>query len=113
MLDAEKQNAQILTLPFKDNDRAQANLSTNGLVKIAINKKGYIIGAAIVGEQAGELITQWTIAIKNKLKVKHMASHIVPYPTLSELNKRISGSYFTPKLYSLKVKKLVRFLLKF
>lgn len=41
-----------------------------------------------------------------------MASHIVAYPTLSELNKRIAGSYFTPKLYSNKVRRLVRLLMK-
>ncbi|BCD90312.1 hypothetical protein fh0823_04510 [Francisella halioticida] len=110
---AEQEGATILTLPYDSNDRAQANLSTNGVVKIAVNKKGYILGASIVGEQAGELITQWTLAIKNKLKIKQMASHIVPYPTLSELNKRVAGSYFTPSLYSEKVKRIVSFLLKF
>jgi pyruvate/2-oxoglutarate dehydrogenase complex dihydrolipoamide dehydrogenase (E3) component len=110
---AEEVGATILSLPYESNDRAQANLSTNGLLKIAVNKRGYILGASIVGEQAGELITQWTLAIRNKLKIKQMASHIVPYPTLSELNKRIAGSYFTPSLYSEKVKKIVRFLLKF
>jgi len=110
---AAKKGATILSLTYKNNDRAHANLLTNGLIKVAVSKKGYILGASIAGEQAGELITQWTIAIKNKLKIKQMASHIVPYPTISELNKRISGSYFTTTLYSKKIKKLVSFLLKF
>jgi len=58
------------------------------------------------------LITQWTIAINNKLKIKAMASHIVAYPSLNELNKRVAGSYFTPTLYSKKVKKVVSVLMK-
>jgi len=110
--DAEKIGAKVLEITYNDNDRAQAGLATNGLVKVAVDKKGYILGATIVGENAGDLITQWTIAINNKLKIKAMASHIVAYPSLSELNKRVAGSYFTPTLYSKKVKKVVRLLMK-
>jgi pyruvate/2-oxoglutarate dehydrogenase complex dihydrolipoamide dehydrogenase (E3) component len=112
MSDAEKQGAKILEITYNDNDRAQAGLATNGLVKVAVDKKGYILGATIIGENAGDLITQWTIAINNKLKIKAMASHIVAYPSLSELNKRVAGSYFTPTLYSEKVRKVVMLLMK-
>ena len=108
--DAKNQGAKILEITYNDNDRAQAGLATNGLVKVAADKKGYILGATIVGENAGDLITQWTIAINNKIKA--MASHIVAYPSLSELNKRVAGSYFTPTLYSEKVRKTVRILMK-
>ncbi|MDE5012593.1 dihydrolipoamide dehydrogenase, partial [Francisella tularensis subsp. holarctica] len=94
------------------NDRAVASLATNGLIKVEINKKGYILGATIVGENASELIVQGTIAIKNKLKIKNMASHIVSYPTLSELNKRLAGNYFIPVLYSNKGRSLGRCLIK-
>ncbi|RUS69211.1 hypothetical protein EGW08_023025, partial [Elysia chlorotica] len=82
--EAKNNSATILSLPYKDNDRAQAALATNGLIKVVVDKKGYILGASIVGEQAGELITQWTMAIKHKLKIKQMTSHIILYPTLSE-----------------------------
>ena len=112
IINAEKIGAKVLEITYNDNDRAQAGLATNGLVKVAVDKKGYILGATIVGENAGDLITQWTIAINNKLKIKAMASHIVAYPSLSELNKRVAGSYFTPTLYSEKVKKIVRLLMK-
>jgi pyruvate/2-oxoglutarate dehydrogenase complex dihydrolipoamide dehydrogenase (E3) component len=109
---AKEQGAKILEISYNDNDRAQAGLTANGLVKVAVDKKGYILGATIVGENAGDLITQWTIAINNKLKIKAMASHIVAYPSLNELNKRVAGSYFTPTLYSKKVKKVVSVLMK-
>ncbi|MFT6834840.1 MAG: pyruvate/2-oxoglutarate dehydrogenase complex dihydrolipoamide dehydrogenase (E3) component [Francisellaceae bacterium] len=112
MQEAKSQGAQILQLSYKDNDRAQAGLHTNGLIKVAVSKKGYIMGATIVGESAGELISQWTLAITNKLKIKHMAGYIIPYPTLSELNKRTAGSYYTEALFSNKTKKIVRFLMK-
>ncbi len=109
---ASEQNAQILTLNFKDNDRAQAALATEGMIKVAVNKKGQILGASIVGENVGELILPWTLAIKNNLRIKHMASLIIPYPTLSEINKGVAGSFYTPKLYSVKIRKIIRFLMR-
>ncbi len=110
--EAENEGAKILTLEYKDNDRAQAGLHTNGLIKVAVAKRGKILGVTIVGESAGELISQWTLAIANKLTIKNMASFIVPYPTLSEINKRVAGSYYTETLFSEKTKKMVRFLMK-
>ncbi|AIT09917.1 dihydrolipoamide dehydrogenase [Candidatus Francisella endociliophora] len=112
MSEAKNAGAKILKISYKDNDRAQASLSTNGLVKVAIDKKGYILGATIIGESASELIVQWTIVIKNKMKIKNMTSQIIAYPTLSELNKRLAGNYFTPTLYGSKVKAIVRFMMK-
>ncbi|MDE4982348.1 dihydrolipoamide dehydrogenase, partial [Francisella tularensis subsp. holarctica] len=47
-----------------------------------------------------------------KLKIKNMSSHIVAYPTLSELNKIFAVNFFIPLLYSNKVRILVRFLIK-
>ncbi|MDA7742063.1 FAD-dependent oxidoreductase [Francisellaceae bacterium] len=111
--EAEAQGAIVLQLSYKDNDRAQAGKHTNGLIKVAVSKKGYILAATIVGENAGELISQWTLAITNKLKIKHMTGYIVPYPTLSELNKRVAGSYYTEALFSNRTKKIVRFLMKY
>ncbi len=110
--EAEKKGANIIRFEYKDNDRARASLHTNGFIKVAIGKKGQILGATIVGDNAGELISPWTIAIQSKLKIKQMASFIAPYPTLSEINKRVAGGYFTPFLYSDKTKRLVRFLMR-
>ncbi len=109
---AIQMGATILSFPYKDNDRAVASLETRGLIKVAVNKKGYVYCACIVGKDAADLITPWTMMIANKLRIKTMASLIIPYPTLSEINKRIAGSYFTPILYGNKTRKLVQFLLK-
>jgi hypothetical protein len=42
-----------------------------------------------------------------------MANVIAPYPTLSEVSKRVAGSYFTPKLFNDRTRWLVRFLARF
>jgi pyruvate/2-oxoglutarate dehydrogenase complex dihydrolipoamide dehydrogenase (E3) component len=102
---------KVLRWPYHENDRAQAEGRTQGLVKVIIHKNK-ILGASIVGLQAGELIHSWAIAISSGLSVTQMASYISPYPTLSEVNKRAAGSAFTDKLFSPRTRKIVGWLQK-
>lgn len=103
-------NYQVLKWPYKDNDRAQSERVTEGFIKAIITPKGRILGATIVGKNAGELLLTWSLAIKKKMKVGDIAQLIAPYPTISEVSKRAAGSYFTPKIFSPKVRKIVKFL---
>ncbi|ATX81591.1 Pyruvate/2-oxoglutarate dehydrogenase complex, dihydrolipoamide dehydrogenase (E3) component [Mariprofundus ferrinatatus] len=104
---------RILRWSFTENDRAQSERRTEGLIKVVTTAKGVILGASIVGLHAGELIQPWVLAITQKLKIGAMASMIAPYPTLAEANKRIAGSFFTDRLFSSATRRLVRLLLKF
>jgi pyruvate/2-oxoglutarate dehydrogenase complex dihydrolipoamide dehydrogenase (E3) component len=104
---------RILRHPFAENDRAQAEGRTDGLVKVIVTPKGVVVGATIVGAHAGELIQSWILPIQKKMKVKEIAGLILPYPTLGEANKRAAGSFFTTALFSERTKKVVRFILKF
>jgi pyruvate/2-oxoglutarate dehydrogenase complex dihydrolipoamide dehydrogenase (E3) component len=85
----------VLRWPYHDNDRAQTERQTVGLVKLVIGKGGRILGASIVGSHAGELIVPWSLAIASKLKVKAFADTVMPYPTLSEASKRAAVNYFS------------------
>jgi pyruvate/2-oxoglutarate dehydrogenase complex dihydrolipoamide dehydrogenase (E3) component len=117
MTEAEAQKSgetlRILRWPFHENDRAQSERETEGLVKIIATKSGRVLGASIVGPQAGELVQLWSLVISRKLKLGDVANLILPYPTLGEVNKRVAGSFFTQKLFSPLTRKIVRFLAKF
>ncbi|HUT49287.1 MAG TPA: FAD-dependent oxidoreductase [Alphaproteobacteria bacterium] len=110
---AKGEDVTILRWPFAENDRAQAERETDGLIKAITNKKGRILGATILGAHAGELILPWVLAVGNGMKIGKMAGMIAPYPTLGEVSKRAAGSYYMPKLFSERTRKIVRFLLKF
>ena len=101
---------RILRWPFHDNDRAQAQHATEGLVKVVTTRRGRVLGAAIVGPHAGELLQPWIFATAGRIGLRDIAEGIVPYPTLGEVNKRAAGSFFTPKLFSPATRRLVRFL---
>jgi pyruvate/2-oxoglutarate dehydrogenase complex dihydrolipoamide dehydrogenase (E3) component len=100
----------ILRSAFHENDRAQTERATHGLVKVVTRKNGRILGASILGPQAGELIHPWVLAIGQGLKIKAMAGMIAPYPTLGEAGKRAAGSFYIATLFGARTKSLVRFL---
>ena len=75
---------RVLRWKLAENDRAQAERETDGLVKVVTDSRGRILGAAIVGPHAGELIQPWCLALSKRLKISAMASFVPPYPTLGE-----------------------------
>ena len=103
---------EVVRFYFHHNDRAIAERKTKGLIKVMV-VKGRPVGVSIAGEQAGELINLWALAIANKMKMSQVAAMVAPYPTIGELNKRAAGAYFSPRLFeSDKVKKIVGFVQK-
>ncbi|MDP2298403.1 MAG: FAD-dependent oxidoreductase [Pseudolabrys sp.] len=101
---------RILRWPYHDNDRAQTEGTTHGHIKVITTAKGAILGATIVGAQAGELITTWTLAIAQKLNIRVMTGVVLPYPTLSEIGKRAAIDYFTPSLTKPFVRRIIAWL---
>jgi pyruvate/2-oxoglutarate dehydrogenase complex dihydrolipoamide dehydrogenase (E3) component len=103
---------RVLRFAFDENDRAQAERETDGLIKVVTDKKGRVLGASIAGARAGELLLPWVLAIDQKMKIGKMAGIIAPYPTLGEVSKRVAGTYYIPSLFSEKTRKIVRFVMK-
>ncbi|MFD1157805.1 dihydrolipoyl dehydrogenase family protein [Roseovarius aestuarii] len=98
---------EVVRFDYAGNDRAIAERKTTGLIKVMV-VKGRPVGASVAGAQAGELINLWALVIANKLKMKHVANMVAPYPTIGEINKRVAGAYFSPRLFdNPTVKKLV------
>ena len=104
-----RRHVEVLRWPFAENDRAQAERSTRGHIKV-LATKGRIVGVDILGRHAGELIAPWALAISEGLSVKSMASAVLPYPTLSEAGRRAAIAFYTPKLRSPWLKRLIAFL---
>jgi len=110
---AAGENAQVLRWPFSENDRAQTERDTEGLVKVVLGRGGRVLGASILGAGAGDLILPWALAVSQKLKIGALANLIVPYPTRGEASKRAAGCYYTPTLFSPRTRRFVRFLARF
>lgn len=104
---------EVLRWPFSENDRAIAERDVEGFTKLYVSPKGRILGAVVVGTGAGEIVSLYTLAIAKKLKVSDIAGLVVPYPTRAEVVKRAAGSWYVPKLFSARTRRIVRFLMRF
>ncbi len=110
--EAHGDSVRILHWGFDENDRAQAERRTEGVIKVAVDKKGVVLGASIVGAGAGDLLAPWILAVGQKQKIGTMAQFIAPYPTMTEVSKRAAGSYYTGTLYSPRVRFVVKTLMR-
>lgn len=113
--EARKKHGQINVLrwPYRENDRAQAEHTADGLVKVITARNGRILGATIVGEHAGEIISMWSLAISQKMKIGAMTGWVSPYPTLSEINKRAAYRFYALAPSNMLVRKVISFLARF
>jgi len=79
--DSASKEFLILKKKYSEIDRAVTDSETEGYFSIIVDKKGFIQGATLVGEGAGELIGEIALAMKNKIKITQLADTIHPYPT--------------------------------
>lgn len=101
--------ARTLRWSFRENDRAQAERRTDGLVKVFV-ARNKVVGAAIVGPRAGELIHHWGVAIATGQSLRSLAAVMVAYPNYSEVNKRAASSAYSEALFSPALRRLVKIL---
>ena len=104
---AGRMKIRIARWPYNDNDRAQTERDTRGHIKVITTQRGKIVGATIVGAQAGELIAMWALAIVQGLNIRALTNIVLPYPTLSEVGKRAAIDYFTPGLTAPWVRRII------
>jgi pyruvate/2-oxoglutarate dehydrogenase complex dihydrolipoamide dehydrogenase (E3) component len=109
---AARHRVHVLRWPFSEVDRAQIDRTVVGHAKIVTSSKGQVLGATIVGPAASELIQVWSLAVAEKLNVKAMAEHVVPYPTLGEVSKRAAVRHFSQLPGSPKARKIIDLLAK-
>ena len=94
---------------FKDNDRSLAEDETTGSVKMILDAKEKPLGVQILGPRAGDLLSEWVAILNGKVKLSTLAAAVHPYPTMGEINKRVAGNFFSPKIFSEKIQKGLKF----
>jgi pyruvate/2-oxoglutarate dehydrogenase complex dihydrolipoamide dehydrogenase (E3) component len=110
---ARGRTIRVLRWPYHENDRAQAEGATIGHIKVVTDRRGRILGATIVGAGAGELIATWALLTTKRSNIRTLLGVIIPYPTLAEIGKRASMTYFTRGLTSVWVRRIIALLRRF
>lgn len=82
-----------------DVDRAMLEGKDRGFVKVHTRKgSDKIVGATIVAENAGDMISEITVAMKNKIGLAGIGASIHPYPTQAEAIRKLGDQYSRTKL---------------
>ncbi len=89
---------RVFRFPFFGIDRARTDAEVEGLAKIVTTPRGRLLGAAIAGPQAGELIHEYALAIKKRMKAADLSGVIHIYPTLSQINRKVADERLKSRL---------------
>ncbi len=88
----------VYRFPFTQLDRAITDSETAGVVKVLANRWGGILGVSILGANAGEMIGEYALAMRNRIRLDKVSSTIHPYPTYGLGNRRAADLFMMEKL---------------
>ena len=90
--EANQQDVEVTYYGIDDLDRAIADGNDHGFIKVLTPKgKDTILGVTIVGEHAGDLLAEFTLAMRHGLGLNKILGTVHPYPTMSEAVKYTAG----------------------
>jgi dihydrolipoamide dehydrogenase len=78
------QKARVEKFPFRANGKALSMDEAEGFVKVILGQYGEVLGATIIGPDATNLITEYTLSMRAELTSDEIIATIHPHPTLSE-----------------------------
>jgi pyruvate/2-oxoglutarate dehydrogenase complex dihydrolipoamide dehydrogenase (E3) component/uncharacterized membrane protein YdjX (TVP38/TMEM64 family) len=85
---------EVTRYGIDDLDRAIADGHARGFVKVlTVPGKDRILGVAIVGHHAGDLLAEYVLAMKHGLGLNRILGTIHTYPTMAEANKYAAGEW--------------------
>ena len=76
---------------MNQSDRPVCDAETDGFVKVIARKNGAILGASIVAARAGEMLTEFVVAMEHGIGLSELASTVHPYPTWSTAVQQLAS----------------------
>ena len=108
-LDANDTKYEVYRFPYSKIDRAITEGETVGMIKIFASKlTGKIYGAGVVGAHAGEMISEYALAMKNGVTLRNLADTIHPYPSWGLGARRAADQWYIKNQSATSVKWMKR-----
>lgn len=111
-LEAKEKNIpyEVTKFDFAESDRAIAEGADSGFIKVLTPPgSDKVLGVTIVGIIAGELVSEYVVAMKHGLTLKKIMATIHTYPTMSEVNKFVASTWRRNHAPVEAMKKLTKF----
>jgi len=86
---------EVYRFPFSKIDRAITDSATTGMIQVYAKKwTGKILGASILGAHAGEMISQYALAMRNGVSLRDFSDTIHPYPSYGLGARRAADQWY-------------------
>lgn len=92
---------------FADLDRALCDGEAEGFAKLVTDRRGRLLGAHIIGSDAGNYLAECVLALRKGMKIGELSRTVHVYPTLSEISKKTADAYYREKLFTDRNRKLL------
>jgi pyruvate/2-oxoglutarate dehydrogenase complex dihydrolipoamide dehydrogenase (E3) component len=90
---------QTFTVPLHDVDRARLEGETQGFCRVHVRSgSDQMVGATIVAPNAGDMISEVTLAMTNGLGLGAIGKTMHPYPTQGEVLRKVADAWRRTKL---------------
>jgi pyruvate/2-oxoglutarate dehydrogenase complex dihydrolipoamide dehydrogenase (E3) component len=105
---ASHEGVRVYTFDFNHLDRAMTKGHSDEGVKIILDKKGKVLGATVLADRAGEMISEIQLLKTMKLNFSKLVGVIHPYPTYGEVFNKIAKKVAVDNLLQNPIVKLFR-----
>jgi len=103
MTNYSEEEIKTYIIDFWKNDRSKVTNDTIGFIKINFQVLTWkILWATIMWKNAWEMLPTITLAMQNDISAYKLSGVIFPYPTKSELIKKVADKYVVATLWNLK-----------
>ncbi|HUF07947.1 MAG TPA: FAD-dependent oxidoreductase [Rhodothermales bacterium] len=94
----QDESFQVYRFPYTKLDRALTDGETTGLIKVfAKGWNGRILGASILGASAGDMISEYALAMRHGIRLRQISDTIHPYPTYGLGVRRAADQWYVQK----------------
>lgn len=99
---------QSLKFEYKNSDRGYTDNNKIGIIKVNVLKSGKILGASIIGSNAGELIHILQLAKTFEISFEKLSKMVFLYPTYADIIKQPSKQFYIKKLLNNPILKVLK-----
>lgn len=79
---------KVSRMPLSQGDRSIAEMDSEGFIKLVYRGSSELLGATVVGNQAGEMVMEYQLVIQKKLTARALVGVMHPYPTYADVVKK-------------------------
>ena len=87
-----------LTVHLSEVDRAILEGDVEGFLKVHVDKRGKILGGTLVASNAGDMISELTLAMVAGVRIGTIGNTIHPYPTKAEVLRKAADAFNRKRL---------------